>query len=451
MKHSIAPQRLNVLFDDRSLIANAGMLPAVLMLQRLGIGELADARLTLGDPAANPNRSDKLLSLICSSLAGGDCIDDADVLRAGDTARILGFRVKAPSTLGTFLRSFRWHNVRQLDAISRIALKRAWSMGAVPGEGPLTIDVDSTLCETYGSHKQGALKPGYTGEKGYHPLVASIGGSGEILHVRMREGRAYTGRGAARFVAEAISRARYAGASGPITVRADAGFYSDEFTAACRRAGARFSVTGRNQRGAFDGFARIARERDWVPIPDYEGAYAAEAAYTPFAGQGNRIKVRLIMRRVPLYMGPLLEDQSRYRYHYFVTDRAGDLLYLEKDHRRHAEVEGAIRDLKYGMGLNHFPSGNFGANAAWLWIQALAHNVCRWLRQIGDPRQGVLTAATLRRRIIAVPSPARVAAACCICPATGPGRGCLTGSWVGCRQSPHPSEVRRPQAAADTP
>ena len=240
MKHFIAPQRLNVVFDDGSLIANAGMLPAVLLLQDLDLGQLTQERLTLGNPAANPNRSDKLLSLICSSLAGGDCIEDADVLRSGDTARILGFKVKAPSTLGTFLRAFRWHNVRQLDAVSRIVLKRAWGMGAGPGDQPLVIDVDSTLCETYGSHKQGARDLTYIGAKGYHPLIASIGGSGEILHVRMREGRAFTGRGAARFVAEAISRARYAGARGPITVRADAGFYSDEFTAACRRSGARF-------------------------------------------------------------------------------------------------------------------------------------------------------------------------------------------------------------------
>ena len=153
-KHSITPQRLNVLCDDRSLIANAVMLPAVLMLQRLGIGELADARLTLGDRAANPNRSDKLLSLICSSLAGDDCIDDADVLQAGDTARILGFRVKAPSTLGTFLRSFRWHNVRQLDAISRIALKRARDMG--DGAGRWAFDDRRRLHpvrDVWGSHK----------------------------------------------------------------------------------------------------------------------------------------------------------------------------------------------------------------------------------------------------------------------------------------------------------
>ena len=109
-----------------------------------------------------------------------------------------------------------------------------------PGDEPLTIDVDSTLCETYGNHKQGARDLTYVGEKGYHPLITSIGGSGEILHARLREGRAFTGRGAARFVAEAISRARHAGARGPVTVRADAGFYSNEFTSACRRSGANF-------------------------------------------------------------------------------------------------------------------------------------------------------------------------------------------------------------------
>ena len=381
------------------------MLPAVLLLQALDVGPLIKERLTLGDRAANPNRADKLLSLICSSLAGGDCIDDADVLRAGDTARILGFKVKAPSTLGTFLRAFRWHNVRQLDAISRIALKHAWDMGAGPDDRPLTIDVDSTLCETYGSHKQGARDLTYIGEKGYHPLVASIGGSGEILHVRMRAGRANTGRGSARFVAEAISRARHAGTRGPVTVRADAGFYSDEFTSACRRAGARFLSNGTMASGErSSGLRELRIERDWIPIPDYEGADVAEAAYTPFAGQGNRIKVRLIMRRVPLYMGPLLQNsESRYRYHFFITDRKGDLLRLERDHRQHAECEGAIRDLKYGVGLNHFPSGNFGANAAWLWIQAITHNILRWLTRIGDPYKSVLTAATVRRRIIAVP------------------------------------------------
>ena len=106
-----------------------------------------------------------------------------------------------------------------------------------------------------------------------------------------------------------------------------------------------------------------------------------------------------------MYLGPLLdrEGNRRYRYHFFVTDRTGNLIYLEKDHRMHAEVEGAIRDLKYGVGLNHFPSGHFGANAAWLWIQAMAYNICRWLRQIGDGVGEVMTAATVRRKLIAIP------------------------------------------------
>ena len=89
-------------------------------------------------------------TLVASALAGGDCIDDADALRAGQTSSVLGCMVKAPSTLGTFLRSFRWGHVRQLDRVSRELLARAWAAGAGPGDGPLTIDLDSTICETYG-------------------------------------------------------------------------------------------------------------------------------------------------------------------------------------------------------------------------------------------------------------------------------------------------------------
>lgn len=112
MKDSIAPRCLRPAFDDDSLIANAGLAAAAAFLDRLGLEELADRRLTLSNPDAAPNPGDKLATLIRSALAGGDCIDDADVPRTGDTARALGFRVKAPSTLGTFMRSFKWANVR---------------------------------------------------------------------------------------------------------------------------------------------------------------------------------------------------------------------------------------------------------------------------------------------------------------------------------------------------
>ena len=144
----------------------------------------------------------------------------------GGTARALGGTVKAPSTLGTFLRSFRWGHVRQLDRVSRELLARAWAAGAGPGGAPFTIDLDSTICETYGLAKEGAHHHGYTGARGYHPLLAVAAGTGDVLLSRLREGRANTARGAAHFLRETVGRVRYAGARGQLTVRADSGFYT---------------------------------------------------------------------------------------------------------------------------------------------------------------------------------------------------------------------------------
>ena len=148
------------------------------------------------------------MTLVASALAGGDCIDDADVLRTGRTARAICCVVKAPSTLGTFLRSFRWGHVRQLDRVGRELLARAWAAGAGLGDGPLTIDLDSTICETYGLAKEGARHHGYTGQRGYHPLLAIAAGTGDVLMARRREGRANTARGAAHFLRETVGRVR---------------------------------------------------------------------------------------------------------------------------------------------------------------------------------------------------------------------------------------------------
>ena len=148
MLPSEQPDRIHVAFDDRRLVANAGLLLAVTLAQHLGLRELVDNHVDLGDAPGRANPGDKMLTLVASALAGGDCIDDADVLRTGRTAGALGCVVKAPSTLGTFLRSFRWSHVRQLDRVSRELLARAWAAGAGPGDGPLTIDLDSTICET---------------------------------------------------------------------------------------------------------------------------------------------------------------------------------------------------------------------------------------------------------------------------------------------------------------
>ena len=155
MLSTAQPDRIHVAFDDHRLVANAGLLLPVTLAQHLGLRELVDNHVDLGDAPGRANTGDKMLTLVASALAGGDCIDDADVLRTGGTASAIGCVVKAPSTLGTFLRSFRWGHVRQLDRVSRELLARAWSAGAGPGDGPLTIDLDSTICETYGLAKEG--------------------------------------------------------------------------------------------------------------------------------------------------------------------------------------------------------------------------------------------------------------------------------------------------------
>ena len=399
MRSSHSLDRLGTAFDDDRLVADAGLLLPATLAQHLGLGELVDRHLDLGDKPGRANVGDKLLTLIFSALAGGDCIDDAGALRAGGTERILGFTVKAASTLGTFLRSFRSGHVRQLDRISRELLARAWAAGAGPGAQPFTIDLDSTICETYGLKKQGARHHGYTGVRGYHPLLAVAAGTGDVLMARLREGRANTARGAGHFLTEAIGRVRDAGATGQLTVRADSGFYAHAVVAVCRTMGVRFSITIR-QSPATRRLIEAIPEEAWSPIPYWleGGADVAETTYTPFAAEKDAVPVRLIVRRVKPTPGSQLALLTLYDYHAFITDRDGETLELETDHRRHAEIENAIRDLKYGMALNHLPSGRFGANGAWLAVQVMAHNLARWTARLGLGA-GIVTTKTLRRRL----------------------------------------------------
>ena len=166
-----------------------------------------------------------MLSLVFAMLLGADSIDGCDVLRSGRTRRLLGVRVMAPSTLGTFLRAFTFGHVRQLDRVLGQALGRAWRAGAGPGEGRLVIDVDSFVGQVYGRLKHGTSR-GYTHVLGYHPLLATRAGSGELLHIRFRTGAANTQRGVIGFCDELIARVRAAGASGQILLRADSGFHN---------------------------------------------------------------------------------------------------------------------------------------------------------------------------------------------------------------------------------
>ena len=397
------PDRIHTAFDDGRLVAGAGLLLPATLARRLGLQQLVDDQLDLGDAPGRANAGDKLLTLVASALAGGDCIDDSDALRSGGTAPVLGCTVKAPSTLGTFLRSFRWGHVRQLDGVTRQLLARAWAAGAGPGDAAFTIDLDSTLCETYGLAKEGAQRPGYSGARGYHPLLAVAAGSGDVLMARLRSGRAHTVRGAAHFLRETVSRVRGAGASGQLTMRADSGFYNHAVVAACRALDVHFSVTVRQQPNVRTLIEAIPEE-DWTPIPYWldGGAAVAETTYTPFQHTGEATALRLIVRRVKPTPGSQLALFATYSYHAFITDRAGETLELEADHRRHAEVENAIRDLKYGVALNHLPSGRFAANGAWLAVQVIAHNLARWTARLGLGL-GIVTTRTLRRRLFSLP------------------------------------------------
>jgi len=402
MRSSHSLDRLDTAFDDDRLVADAGLLLPATLAHHLGLRELVNEHLDLGARPGRANVGDKLLTLIFSALAGGDCIDDANALRAGGTERVLGISLKAASTLGTFLRSFRWGHVRQLNRVSRELLARAWAAGAGPGSAPLTIDLDSTICETYGLAKEGARHHTYTHVRGYHPLLAVAAGTGDVLMARLREGRANTARGAAHFLTETIGRVRQAGASGQLTVRADSGFYGHAVVAVCRRMDVRFSITIRLSPATRRLIEAIPDEA-WTPIPYWlaDGADVAETTYVPFADRKGALPVRLIVRRVKPTPGSQLALFALYDYHAFITDRAGQTLELEADHRRHAEIENAIRDLKDGMALNHLPSGKFSANGAWLSVQVIAHNLARWTARIGLG-EGIVTTKTLRRRLFSL-------------------------------------------------
>jgi len=253
-----------VSFDESNLVPNAGLLPAAVLAERIGLAGLVDARLHLAKHGANSGS--KALSVVGSMLAGGDSIDDVAVLRAGAAAELFD-ATRAPSTVGSWLRAHKWSNVRQLDAISRELLARLWAAGAGPADlgAPLTIDLDSTIVEVQGRAKQGAAF-GYTKVRGYHPQLATCAQTGQVLMCRLRGGSAGAARGARSFVTETVSRVRAAGATGQLTVRADSAFYSKAMLATAVKFDVRFSVTVRQDkriRAAIDAIADDA----WQPIP----------------------------------------------------------------------------------------------------------------------------------------------------------------------------------------
>ncbi len=384
---------VRVAFDDRHSVSDAGLVLPGTLAGRMGLEGLIDRCVDLGDRAGGFRPGRKVMTLINAFLAGADSVDDCDVLRSGSTGKVLGHRVMAPSTLGTFLRAFTFGHVRQLDRVLSEALARAWSAGAGPGSARLVIDIDSFVGEVHGRLKQGAAY-GYTKVLGYHPLLASRADTGEVLHVRNRNGSANTQRGVMRFAQELIARVRKAGAEGEILLRADSGFWNAKLFRWLEGEGVAYSIGVKLQTHVRDQVEQIDPGA-WVTLTDYPDTGEAQIAEATLGS------VRLIVRRVRTFAAQA-ELYPDWRYFAFATNRTEQIEIVESEHRDHAIVETHIADLKDGA-LAHFPSGQFNANSAWCVIACLAHNLARWTAIIGLPDQPRQAGRTFRRRYLRMP------------------------------------------------
>ena len=385
---------VQVRFDDERVVSDAGVMLVATVAQRLGIEALAQraVRLRPHRPgAANAGR--KVMALLYAMVLGADCIDDCGVLRAGRTGRLLGGWIPAPSTLGTFLRAFTFGHVRQLDRLLGRALERAWKAGAGPGDGRLIVDVDSFVGEVCGRLKQGAAY-GYTHLLGYHPILATRADTRETLHIRLRKGSANSQKGMLRFTDELIARVTRAGASGVKLLRADSGFWNTKVFERLENAGWQYSI-GVRMIKTIRATVEAIDEDAWTKIADYPDQGEAQIAETTHGGR------RLILRRTRL-LGAQAELWPDWRHFAFITNRTDDIALVEAEHREHAVVEQVIADLK-DQALAHFPSGHYGANAAWTVLAALAHNLLRWTQLLGLPDTTVRAARTLRRRLLQLP------------------------------------------------
>ncbi len=423
MRVSHAFRDISAVFDDPNLVSCAGLAPVLSLAGRAGLSDLVADRIRInGEGGANAQL--KVPALVAGMVAGADSIDDMDLLRHGGMGRLFT-GVRAPSTLGTFLRTFTFGHVRQLDAVAAgLLCGLARSAPILSGADRVCfLDVDDTIRATHGYAKQGAGH-GYSGVKGLNALIATLSSpvaAPVIAATRLRKGSTNSARGAARLLADALATAKKAGASGLVVVRADSAFYAHDVIATARRARARFSVTARMNPAVRKAISRI-EDSAWVPIhypnaiwDEDEGrlisdAEVAEIPFTAFTSRrrDQHVTARLIVRRVKrLNPASLPSGQGEffaaYRHHPVFTDSPFAILQAEASHRGHAIIEQVIADLK-NSALAHLPSGKFTANAAWLVCSAMAFNLTRAAGSLASVFHSKATTATIRSQLITVPA-----------------------------------------------
>jgi hypothetical protein len=406
-------------FDDPNLVSCAGLAPVLKLAERGGLQHLVAERVRVGEPGG-VNAHLKIPALVAGMVAGADSIDDMTLLRHGGMGRLFD-GVRAPSTLGTFLRTFTFGHVRQLDAVaSRLLINLARDVPLLSGAAELAyIDIDDTVRQTYGYAKQGAGR-GYTGVKGLNALLAIISTPSSapvIAAARLRNGSTNSTKGAARLVADALVTAKAAGATGVRVLRADSAFYNSEVIAAAVRHKSCFSIMARQDRAIRTAIASVNVEA-WTPIKYTRAIFdedqqrwisdaeVAEIPYTAFTSKpkAKHVTARLIVRRVK-DMNP--DNQSElftaYRYHAVFTNSPAPMLRAESAHRAHAIVEQVIADLKNGP-LAHLPSGQFWANSAWLVCATMAFNLTRAAGTLASVFHAKATTGTIRAQLINVPA-----------------------------------------------
>jgi len=423
-----SPVRTRAVFDDPNLLVHAGLAPLLALADGAGLPGLLAGAQPAGPCGANSVT--KAMCLVAGMAAGADSVDDMDLLRDGAMETVFG-GIRAPSTLGSFLRAFTWGNVRQLDRAHRgLTAALAADPRLLPGREELAfIDIDSTQKRVYGYQKEGAAfgHAKVQGKslllKGLNPLISVIStplAAPVLGPVRLRGGSAGSARGAAGLAAEAVGTAREAGCTGKILVRFDSAFYNSAVIRAVRRHGAHFSVTVPMNSSVRAAIGRIP-EDDWTPVAYPQAVWdsqldcwvsdaeVAETGYTAFTSKPKKEQVtaRLIVRRVRARNDKAAEGQDElfpaWRHHAVLTDSPFEMIQSEGQQRDHAIVEQVIADLNAGP-LAHLPSGHFAANGAWLVLAAMAHNLLRAAGTRAGTRYARARTATVRRDLIAMPA-----------------------------------------------
>jgi Transposase DDE domain group 1 len=431
MQSSHATHAVDVAFDDPNLIADAGLVPVVALAEQVGLPKLVAEHVSILDAAnsAGANPVAKVMSLVAGMVAGADSIADVDRLRHARNDLVFE-QVRAPSTVGTFLRAFSHGHVQQLNRVLREFLVALCArVNVLPGADQVVfVDLDSTHRQVYGYAKEGAAVGRHKGKKTLHPLITSVStplARPVVAGIRLRKGKAADVRGAARFLAETLAVVRRIAPNATVVVRGDSKFYTAKVVAAAARYGASVSLTTGSNPDVNTTIAAIP-DAAWTAIHYPEAfvdtdtgelisdAEVAEVPYTAFASKPaalrghGRLIVRRVKRKNPDSVGAgqsMVQDElfTAWRHHAVFVTSGFQMLQAEGQHRDHAVIEQVIADAA-ASALAHLPSGVFTANAAWAVLWAISHNLTRAAGTLASTFHARATTATIRAHLINVPA-----------------------------------------------